>query len=218
LEDIVSQLEAPLLSYTDIDFFNQLIFDTPLLRHFISRTEIVREAYEAYVSSLPDNVRFRLYPRNGTEDVTLLISCNPLDWQISSLAQVCSSSFPPLPTLEHLHIDIETDPDSPLEWQDDMEDTQWLELLRPFTSVKDLDLSGASVPFISPALQELSGERVTEVLPALQNLFFTGPMPSGPVKEAIGKFIAARQLSGCPVTVHHRDDQRLTYRRWEVID
>jgi hypothetical protein len=47
LEDFVSRLEAPLLSDTDITFFNQLIFDTPLLRHFIGRTEIVREAYQA---------------------------------------------------------------------------------------------------------------------------------------------------------------------------
>ncbi len=86
-----------------------------------------------------------------------------------------------------------------------MEDTQWLDLLHPFTSVKDLELSRDSVPFVAPALQELSGKRVTEVLPALQNLFLAESQPSGPVQEAIGKFIAARQLAGFPVTVHHRD-------------
>src|SRR5216683_794949 len=120
------------------------------------------------------------------------------------LAQVCSSSFPPLPTLEHLDIVIEMDPDLLLEWQDDMEDTQWLDLLHPFTSVKDLELSKDLVPFIAPALQELSGERVTEVLPSLENLFLEGLQPSEPVKEAIEKFIAAQQLAGCPVTVHHQ--------------
>jgi hypothetical protein len=208
LEDIVSRLEAPLLSYTKITFFNQLIFDTPLLRHFISRTETVRAAYQAYISCYPNIVRFRLCPRNGTEEITLSISCKPLDWQVSSLAQVCSTSFPPLLTLERLDIDIKTDRNSPLKRQGDMEDTQWLDLLRPFTSVKDLDLSEDSVPFVAPALQELSGERVTEVLPALQNLFLTGP--SGPVKKAIGKFIAVRQLAGCPVTVHRRE-----YGEWE---
>jgi len=207
LEDIVSRLDAPLLSDTEITFFNQLIFDTPLLRHFISRTETLREAYRALIRCHEDTVLFSLYPRNGTEDegVTLSISCKPLDWQISSLAQVCSSSFPPLPTLEHLDIVIETDPNSPLKWQDDMEDIQWLDLLRPFTSVKNLGLSKDSVPFVAPALQELSGERVTEVLPTLENHFLERPQPSGPVKEAIGKFIAARQLAGFPVTVHYRD-------------
>ncbi len=205
LEDIVSRLEAPLLSDTKITFFNQLVFDTPLLRHFIGRTATFRAAYQAHISCHPNSVLFNLYLRNRTEDegVELSISCEPLDWQISSLAQVCSTSFPPLPTLERLDIDIEKDRDSPLEWQDDMEDAQWLELLHPFVSVKDLGLSKDSVPLVAPALQELSGERVTEVLPALQNLFLTGPQPSGPVMEAIGKFTAARQLSGCPVTVHH---------------
>jgi hypothetical protein len=78
-------------------------------------------------------------------------------------------------------------------------------LLHLFTSVKNLDLSEDSVPFVAPALQELSGERVTEVLTALENLFLEGPQPSGPIKEAIGKFIAARQLAGRPVTGCHRD-------------
>jgi len=219
LEDIVSRLEAPLLRYTEITFFNQLIFDTPLLRHFISRTEIFREAYRARIA-LTGAVLFSLYLQNGTDEeaVMLKISCKPLDWQISSLAQVCSTSFTPLPALERLDMDIEADPNSPLEWQDDMEDTQWLELLRPFTSVKDLILSEASVPFITPSLQELSGERVTEVLPTLENLFLEGPQPSGPVKEAIQKFIAARQFFGYPVTVHHRDNRNLEYKRWEVGD
>jgi hypothetical protein len=207
LEDIVSRLEA-LLRRTEITFFNQLIFDTPLLRHFISRTAAFREAYQADILCDENAVLFSLYPPYGIDEeagVMLSISCKPLDWQISSLVQVCSTSFPPLLTLERLDItiNIETDPDSPLEWQDDMEDTQWLDLLHPFTSVKNLHLHEDSVPFIAPALQELSGERVTEVLPTLENLFLEELQPSGPVKEAIEKFIAARQLSGCPVTVHY---------------
>jgi hypothetical protein len=209
LEDFLSRLEAPLLSYTKITFFNQLIFDTPLLRHFISCTEIVRTAYQAYISCHTDTVRFSLYSRNGIDEeagVELRISCKPLDWQISSLAQVCGTSFPPLPTLERLDIDIKKNRNSLLEWQADMEDTQWLELLRLFTSVEDLDLSEVSVPFVAPALQGLSGETAIEVLPALENLSLEGLQPSEPVKEAIAKFTAARQLAGCPVTVHHYDD------------
>jgi hypothetical protein len=166
-------------------------------------------------------VAFHLYLRNRTGEeagVILSISCEPLDWQILSLAQVCSTSFPPFPTLEPLDIGIHNGWDSPVKWQDDMEDTQWLDLLHPFTSLKDLVLSEDSVPFVAPALQELYGERVTEVLPALQNLFLTGPIPSGPVKEAIRKFIATRQLFSYPVTVHHWDSIWREYKRWEVDD
>jgi hypothetical protein len=225
LEDIVSRLEAPLLSCTDITFFNQLIFDTPLLRHFISRTTTFREAYRACISCEKRDVLFSLYPQNGTDEearVMLRISCSPLDWQISSLAQVCSTSLPPLPALEYLDIRIEKYHYSPLKWQDDMDDAQWLDLLHPFTSVKDFSLCKDSFAFIAPPLQELSAESVTEVLPALENLFLEGPQPSGPVKEAIGKFIAARQLSGCPVTVHHRerasDDELISDSKVEDLD
>jgi len=209
LEDIMFPIEAPLLSSIDVKFFYQLIFDTPRLRHFISRTAISMAANKAYIWREPDFVQFQLgslnsiYTKEGS--VRLWISCQPLDSQISSLAQVCSASFPPLPTLESLNIHMKPNHNLELvvDWQDNMEDTQWLDLLRPFTSVKNLALSRSSVALIAPALQELSGERVTEVLPSLENLHLQESLPSGPVKEAIGKFTAARQLSGCPITVLH---------------
>jgi hypothetical protein len=86
-----------------------------------------------------------------------------------------------------------------------MENTQWLELLYPFFAVKDLVLSEKLVQLIVPALQDLTEERVIEVLPALQNLVLQGPEASGPVEDVIGRFIAARQLSGHLVTVHHQE-------------
>ena len=86
-------------------------------------------------------------------------------------------------------------------WQDDIESSQWLELLHPFTSVKALYLSWEFVPRIAPTLQELVGERVVEVLPALQGLFIEELLPPGPVQEAIGKFVAARQLAGHPIAI-----------------
>ena len=89
-----------------------------------------------------------------------------------------------------------------LKWQDDIEDSQWLELLHPFTGVKDLYLSKEFVPRIAPYLQELVGGRTTEVLPALQSFFLENPHilhSSRRVEEAIGKFVAARQLSNHPV-------------------
>ena len=67
----------------------------------------------------------------------------------------------------------------------------------------------ASVRLVAPALREVAGERATEVLPALQNLSLTtsGGSPSGPLKEAIEEFIAARQLDGHPLTVHYEDTE-----------
>ncbi len=104
--------------------------------------------------------------------------------------------------MEHLYI---WDSFLPPRWQDDIEDGQWLEVLHPFTNVKFLYISRELTPFIAHALQELVGERVIEVLPALQILFLGELHLSGPVQEAIGKFVAARQLTGHPVILSHWD-------------
>jgi len=68
--------------------------------------------------------------------------------------------------------------------------------------VKNLFLSEKLAQLVAPALQALTRGRVTQVLPALQNIFLQGPEPSETVQEAIGQFIAERQLTDCPVAVH----------------
>jgi hypothetical protein len=88
------------------------------------------------------------------------------------------------------------------QWQVNVENTQWLELLRRFTTVKSLSLSKEFTPRVVPALQELSGERIMDVLPALQRIFLPESLLSGPVKEALTQFLTARQLSGHPVAVN----------------
>jgi hypothetical protein len=87
----------------------------------------------------------------------------------------------------------------PEHWRD-IENAQWLEVLYPFTAVKNLYLSKNFAPRIAPALQELVGEGVAEVLPALKTLFLA-EQPSGAVLQAIKKFVKARQLSNYPIAV-----------------
>lgn len=122
----------------------------------------------------------------------LRISCRELDWQLSSLAQFCSSSLPLIPSLDRLYISKRKK--FPLHWRNDVENVQWLDILRPLTAVKDLYLSQDFAPRVALALQELVGRRATEVLPTLQSVFLEGPYPSGPARKAMEKFVAARQL------------------------
>jgi hypothetical protein len=203
LEDVVSRIDAPLLDNSHITLFNQALFHTPLLHHFISRTETFEAPRRANIYISSKGIYGALSQRSGMGDHDMLrlgILCKPMDWQISSLTQVYNSSLSPLPTLEYLGIS-EARYSQP-QWQDDLESSQWLELLHPFTSVRNLELSKNLVRLIAPALGELDGERVAEVLPALQNIFVQGPPLVGHVQEAIEQFIAARQLSGRPITVH----------------
>ena len=82
-----------------------------------------------------------------------------------------------------------------------IKNTLWLELLLPFTAVKNLYLSKDFAPGIAASLEELVESRITEVLPRLQNIFVEGLEPSGPFQKNIGRFVAARRLSGNPIAI-----------------
>jgi hypothetical protein len=81
-----------------------------------------------------------------------------------------------------------------------MENTHWRELLHPFTTIKNLYLSERIALHVLRTLQELDGEGAIQVLPMLQAIFLEGLQSRGPVQEAIGQFVAVRQLSGHMVT------------------
>jgi hypothetical protein len=92
---------------------------------------------------------------------------------------------------------------------DDVESSQWLELLHTFTAVKHLYVSPKPTPGIATALQGLVAETVTEVLPALQT-FNVESLPSKPFREAIEKFATARQLFSHPITVSRFERRQFT--------
>jgi hypothetical protein len=107
--------------------------------------------------------------------------------------------LPPSSPVKDLYIEHQY---SQLVWENDaIENTQWLQLLLPFTAVKNLYLPEEFAPGIAAALQELVGARITEVLPGLQNIFVEGLEPLGPFRENIGQFVTARRLSGHPVAI-----------------
>jgi hypothetical protein len=199
----VACIDAPRLHSFDITFFNDIVFDMPQLVQFIGRTPTLNPFKKAGVSF-----------RNGTASVDLTsqktyftpprglrvtISCSELHWQVSSVEQVCTSCLPSLSILKDL--DIAEERFWKPVWKEDIENTQWLELLYPFTAVKNLFLSEEFARRIVPALQELDGGRMTEVLPALESIFLEGLEPSGPVRKVIEQFVATRQATGHPISV-----------------
>jgi hypothetical protein len=210
LEDLVAWIDAPLLHDLFIGLFHQLVFDTPQLAQFISRTPALRLHNQSQVLCFSDWGASVILRRTGTSErvLQLGILCGQSDWQLSSLAQLCNSSFPNtfIPAVEHLSILEETP--SPPHWQDNIENSQWLELLHLFTAVKNLYLSKEFAPRIAPSLQKLVGERATEALPTLRKLFLEDIHPSRPAKKAIGKFIAARRLSDHPITISRWERSR----------
>jgi hypothetical protein len=161
------QIDAPLLDNLETFFFHQPVFDTPQLAQFIGRTCKARD--EARVVFSSSDVWFILQvPLSINGLFRSAILCHELDLQVLSLVKICSSSSPQafIPAVERLRF-LEDELDVQ---QDDIETSQWLEFLRPFTAMGGLYLSRKLTPFIAPALQELVGESVTEDPPF--RLFF----------------------------------------------
>jgi hypothetical protein len=201
-EELVARIDTPQLYRLSAIFFNDIDLDTPELIRFVSRSPRLEAPNKAHVffGSQTASVRLRSFkpqPQASTlEYFDVRISCREPDWQLSSLAQICTTSLPLLSTTENLFISERNN--SQLDWKAGIENIEWLELLLPFSAVKNLHLSEQFAPRIAPTLH---GGGTTEVLPALQNLFLEGFQPSEPVHEGIERFISARQLANSPVAI-----------------
>ncbi|KAI9442080.1 hypothetical protein F5148DRAFT_1153908 [Russula earlei] len=187
LEDVLAQVEVPLLNKLHVTFFMDLNFVIPQLHHLIGQAESFKTGDEAIVHTSCYRIEFMLFEETRQfPELSLNILCRESDRQLASLAQ----------------LDI-VDDTHPSHWKNDMEITQWLELLDPFTAVEDLRLSDNIAPHVCRALEELAEERVTEVLPALENIFLSDLQRSGSGPKYIEGFVDARERSGHPVAVRY---------------
>ena len=198
LEDLVVRIDTPLLDKLGITFFHEFINTTQLIQ-FIDRLPKLKIQNEAHVDFKSSEVHLT-FGQEYKKGLDILYEVE--DWHVSSVAQVCALSLSRdfSATVESLHIWKHRS--SSVYGDIEAENNHWLELLRPFTSVKSLYLSPSIVTCIAPVLQELVEERVAGVLPALQTLFLGNLNNlSGPDLEAIGSFVSGRHFSGHPVAV-----------------
>jgi hypothetical protein len=218
LEDLVSQIDAPRLSYAFIKFFNQLIFDIAELPRFISRTEKLRtlNRAEAFFDGQAVGIGFYRPETTVPRNLTVRVACIPSDWQLSSLAQLCNRSLSLLSGVEQLDIRDCHSQEPHLQ-----EMMQWVDLFHPFTAVESLRIPRELGTRIAPVLNELTEPWAADVLPALNSLIFEELEPSlsesgsGSLQQAIGGFIAARERSGHPVDVRRWDGKWERDMEWE---
>ena len=206
IQDLVAQLDTPLLESMTIILFHQEVLEISELAKFVHHADKLSLVNRAEVTFKRDRISVKLSEellRGRVDPKTLIL--NPgtefpkSSLQLSYLAHFCSSCLPTLSAFESLHIHGSTR----FTWQDvvDHPNPQWPELLRLFHTVKDLRLSGSVARHVVQALKGLPVEQVTEVVPVLGNVFIADLELLGPVKEAISEFADARQLSGHPVSI-----------------
>jgi hypothetical protein len=220
LERFVARIEAPQLHRLSTTFFNDIDLNTPELNQFLSRTPTLGAYDEANFVFSSGGVQVKLRQSHPWPSDHSMVEVNILGdasyRQFSSLVKICTLSLRLLLTMENLYIDGSEF--SPFFWRNDIENSEWLDLLVPFTAVKNLYLSKPFSPRISRALQELTGGRLTKVLPALQNVLLEGFQPSEPVHEGIAQFISARRLTNHPVAISVWDIDLVEDKSSEVDD
>ncbi|KAI9450977.1 hypothetical protein F5148DRAFT_1370661 [Russula earlei] len=186
LEDLLAQIKAPILNILHVSLFIEPNFVLPQLHQLISQVKSFKTCDRASVRTSDHAIQFSIFRESPKHPkLSLEIKCKVLDQQHSSLAQL------DIHGVSHPY------------HNNNMENTQWLELLDPFTAVNDLHLSNQSGRHVCQVLEELINERVTEVLPTLQNIFLKGFKPSDSGPKCIERFVAMRELFDHPVAVHH---------------
>ena len=195
----MARIDSPRLRELEATFFNDIDFNTPELIRFVSHSSTLNAPNQAHILFSSRSASVKLQPSTIVEYFEVKILCREPDWQLSSLAQICTTSLPLLTTTESIFI-YEPKYSQP-DWKDGIENIEWLELLLPFTAVKKLFLSEQIASRIAPALQETTRGGTTEVLSTLQNLNLEGFVRSKSVQEGIEHFISARQLTNHPVVI-----------------
>ena len=205
LKVLITRTTFPLLDNLDVTFTSWRNVDSPPLRDFVNRIETL-DVHDRADISFQNRIAHITLSRQD-----MLANCSKIkfgvlsrhfDLQLLDLMQLCSF-LPSLPTLEHLYICGHGS--SPLDCQPLSTDIiRWYGILRPFSSVKKLYLSGKPALRVALALRGLlSVERVTQVLPALQNITFLEYELSGAILEAIENLVTTLQLSGRSVSLHY---------------
>jgi hypothetical protein len=204
LEDFMARTYAPRLNSISIEYFNQLDdFEVPQLWQFIHHSQDLSQAVHCFVQFQNDDVTFVAGPTTHIfkskffdevpPHINVHILCEGIDWQVSHIAQALNQTSAASILSNMLHFAIDSGSISPE--AEDMDDIEWLQLLRPFSSVRTLFVSSIFAGHISRALEDIAGVMATDFMPALDMLCLEDQPAS-----SIDKFIAARSESGRPVT------------------
>lgn len=201
LEDFVARIDAPQLHTIFIDYFNQVFgFEISQLWHFIHRSEDLTGSMRCFVEFQRNFVTFAAGPTSYIPEffddfprhIVVRILCEGIDRQVSHIGRALNQISAVRSNLIHFAIGYNSISPG---IEEGMDDVEWLQPLRPLSSLQTLFVSKKFSGHLSRALEDTIGVMATEVLPALDMLCLEGQPAS-----SVHKFISARSESGRPVT------------------
>ena len=205
LEALLDRLDTPQLKILHVWFYHQFTFNSPHLSQFTSTIQKI-QFNAAQLHFYPSEVVL-IAPKAREGDgvpLRVRITCTHLDWQVASAVQVFCAFAPILSLVEHLALKYYNDDPWERHSDNDVDPTQWHELLRPFRNVKTLSVVDALVGELSGSLRLGEGESSLEwLLPELRELRYPGGDKAG---DVFAPFVHARQTAGQPINLVRDSD------------
>ena len=198
-EAVVCRIVAPRLENMGIRFFEDFTFSVPRLVQFTNTTENLRYG-NADIAFRDEEVVIYFHEADKRPFI-VGVDWWPLNWQVSSMAQISDTHSQVYSAVEQLFLRYEVHSQS----SEEVDRMEWRNLLRPFSNVKTLLVGDELVEQLSRCLRPEDGEPPLELLPKLQELaYFASPNTD----DAFTLFIDARRNAGRPVTLVHPSTKR----------
>jgi hypothetical protein len=210
LEDLIARINAPVLELFYIYIFYQRSFGIlPNISRSLNttvefRSRIVAMDFHQYLVSIEmgdtrPNIGYK-FPFQVCVRGNLWQRSRDSDWRLASVSQICSAIAPVFSVTEEL---ILGDIDHGIPWETQSNDIRvnWHNILRQFSHVKTLMVSGGLVEELSLHLQPDGDEAlVLGLLPKLERIVVPRDFDVG---NAFAAFIDSRRFAGHPVYLLH---------------
>jgi hypothetical protein len=178
LEVLAAQIDAPLLDHFDTMFFGDFHqpLDIPEITRFFAHFESFRSSSMLTLNlSPPFSISMLFYSDTMCQCCNSHlckwgITCERLDWQVISAAQICSRIPSFRSSVEFLTILYPNRGLSSGIRPEEIEPTIWLQLFHSFTSLQNLCISIVLEPSIANALQGFTRQSVAEVFPSIDHV------------------------------------------------
>ena len=204
LEDFVTRIDAPVLERFAVTLFEQSSFNIPQLTQFIGRAKLLRSPHQTSIKlseseiALTHDFRHSL-PSPSSGNFKLHILHDDADLQMHTLVHISRQLSALLISPERLDVVAFAD-FFPLQDAREADPAHWLECFRLFPGVKRLGVSSAVTSILASTLEKVT--ETSDILPSLRELHMGGSK-----SHSIERFVAARERSGNPVSVHYQSNE-----------
>jgi hypothetical protein len=134
------------------------------------------------------------FPSSAGENLVICLPCHQFDFQVASVAQICSALRPNFANMEDLFIKYHEN-QLPVEWHGRVDHELWRELITDFHGMKTLWISSALVSEVTEAIR-CGAEQLVEEMAILAWIFIE-------VLEDDASIAAAQRLSDLLVKIRH---------------